>query len=158
MFLQCRVTNMTELPAHLPKWIVDHIELYRTDPDKAHYWDASLGGGKGLLPTLLLTTTGRSSGQPRPLPLIYRKIGNAWVVIGSKGGAPAHPVWYLNLVAHPDVTLQAGREVVEARARTATGEERARLWKDMLEIYSPYADYQVRAGAREIPVVVLERT
>ncbi len=148
---------MTELPAHLPRWIVDHIELYRTDPDKAHHWDSRAVGGKGVLPALLLTTIGRSSGQPRPLPLIYRKIGNAWVVIGSKGGAPAHPVWYLNLVAHPDVTLQAGREVVEARARTAAGEERARLWKDMVEIYPPYADYQVRSGAREIPVIVLER-
>lgn len=148
---------MTELPANMPKWIADHIKLYATDPDKAHFWDASLGGGKGLLPTLLLTTIGRSSGQPRPLPLIYRKIGNAWVIIASKGGAPAHPVWYLNLAAHPDVTLQAGREVVEARARTAAGEERARLWKDMVEIYTPYADYQVRAGAREIPVVVLEK-
>jgi deazaflavin-dependent oxidoreductase (nitroreductase family) len=151
------MANMTELPAQLPGWIADHIELYRTDPDKAHHWDSSLGGGKGFLPTLLLTTIGRSSGLPRPLPLIYRKIGNAWVVIGSKGGAPTHPVWYLNLVAHPDVTLQAGREVVEARARTAVGEERAKLWKDMVEIYPPYADYQVRSGAREIPVIVLER-
>ncbi len=148
---------MTELPANLPKWIADHIELYSTDPDKAHYWDASVGGGRGLLPTLLLTTIGRSSGQPRPLPLIYRKVDNAWVIIASKGGAPAHPAWYLNLVAHPEVTLQAGREVVQARARTAEGEERARLWKAMVEIYAPYADYQLRAGGREIPVVVLER-
>jgi len=148
---------MSDLPAYLPKWIVDHIELYRTDPEKAHYWDASAGGGQGLLPTLLLTTIGRSSGQPRPLPLIYRKVGNAWVIIASKGGAPAHPAWYLNLVAHPEVTLQAGRELVEARARTAEGQERTRLWQAMVEIYAPYADYQVRAGSREIPVVVLER-
>jgi len=105
----------------------------------------------------LLTTIGRSSGQPRPLPLIYRKVGNAWVIIASKGGAPAHPAWYLNLVAHPEVTLQAGRELVEARARTAEGQERTRLWQAMVEIYAPYADYQVRAGSREIPVVVLER-
>ena len=148
---------MSELPATLPQWIVDHIALYQTDPDKAHYWDASLGGGKGLLPTLLLTTTGRSSGQARPLPLIYRKVGDAWVIIASKGGAPAHPAWYLNLLAQPDVLLQAGRDVVPVRARTASGDERSRLWQALVEIYPPYADYQVRAGGREIPVVVLER-
>jgi len=148
---------MTELPAALPKWIADHIELYRTDPDKAHYWDASLGGGKGMLPTLLLTTRGRKTGKSRPLPLIYKKVGEAWVIIASKGGAPAHPAWYMNLVGDPDVTLQAGREIVEARARTAEGEERARLWRELAALYPPYDDYQKRAGAREIPVVVLER-
>ena len=87
---------MSELPANLPKWIADHIELYRTDPDKAHWWDSSLGGGKGMLPTLLLTTIGRKSGKPRPLPLIYKKVGDSYVIIASKGGAPDHPSWYLH--------------------------------------------------------------
>lgn len=146
---------MSDLPENLPKWITDHIRLYREDPDKAHMWDASLGGGTGLLPTLLLTTTGRKSGQPRPLPLIYRKVGDDYVIIASKGGAPAHPFWYLNLVANPEVEVQAGRDVCRATARTAEGEEREDLWHRLAEIYPPYDDYQARAGARQIPVVVL---
>ncbi|MCP5179894.1 MAG: nitroreductase family deazaflavin-dependent oxidoreductase [Pseudomonadales bacterium] len=148
---------MSDLPASMPKWIADHIALYRTDPDAAHLWDASLGGGSGKLPTLLLTTIGRHSGLPRPLPLIYGKAGDAWVIVASKGGAPAHPSWYDNLVAEPHVTLQAGREIVQATARTATGDEREALWKQMAALYPPYDDYQKRAGGRRIPVVVLER-
>lgn len=147
---------MSDLPAALPRWIADHIELYRTDPDKAHFWDASPAGGTGTLPTLLLTTRGRKSGKDIPLPLIYKKIGAAWVIVASKGGAPEHPSWYLNLVAAPDVTLQAGREVVRARARTAKGAERDTLWAEMAAIYPPYDDYQRRSAGREIPVVVLE--
>lgn len=147
---------MSDLPANLPKWIADHIELYRTDPDKAHMWDSSLGGGKGMLPTLLLTSTGRRSGEARPLPLIYKKVGDAYVIIASKGGAPAHPAWYLNLLANPDCQVQAGRVVVQATARTAEGAEREDLWNQLAEIYPPYNDYQKYAGDREIPVVVLE--
>ena len=84
---------MSDLPAGLPKWIADHVRLYREDPDKAHMWDASMAGGKGLLPTLLLTSTGRKSGEPRPLPLIYKKVGDNYVIIASKGGRfPLVPV------------------------------------------------------------------
>ena len=101
---------MSDLPSGLPQWIADHIKLYREDPDKAHMWDASLGGGSGMLPTLLLTSTGRKSGEPRPLPLIYKKVGDNYVIIASKGGAPAHPAWYLNLVAEPNCHVQAGRD------------------------------------------------
>ena len=147
---------MSDLPAELPQWIADHIELYRTNPDKAHMWDTSLGGGTGMLPTLLLTSTGRKSGDPRVLPLIYKKVGDACVIIASKGGAPAHPAWYLNLVAHPDCHLQVGREHADATARTATGEERERLWAELADLYPPYHDYQNYAGDRVIPVVVLE--
>jgi deazaflavin-dependent oxidoreductase (nitroreductase family) len=147
---------MSELPAGMPQWIADHIKLYREDPDKAHMWDASLGGGTGLLPTLLLTSTGRQSGDPRPLPLIYKKVGDDYVIIASKGGAPAHPAWYLNLVAQPDCHIQVGRDKMDATARTATGDERARLWAQLAEVYPPYNDYQKSAGNREIPVVVLE--
>lgn len=146
---------MSDLPENLPQWIADHIKLYREDPDKAHFWDSSIGGGTGMLPTLLLTTTGRKSGQPRPLPLIYKKVGNDYVIIASKAGAPAHPSWYLNLVANPEVEVQAGRDVMQATARTAQGDEREDLWNQLAEIYPPYNDYQKRAGDRQIPVVVL---
>ena len=147
---------MSELPSGLPQWIADHIKLYREDPDKAHMWDSSLAGGDGLLPTLLLTSTGRKSGDPRPLPLIYKKVGSDYVVIASKGGAPAHPAWYLNLVGEPNCHVQVGRDKMDASARTASGTEREDLWAQLAEVYPPYNDYQKSAGDRQIPVVVLE--
>ncbi len=137
-------------------WIAEHIELYRTDPEKAHMWDSSPLGGPGLLPTLLLTTTGRKSGEPRALPLIYGEAGNGNVIIASKCGMPNHPIWYLNLEANPDCELMVGSKPVSARARTAEGEERERLWAEMAKIYPPYDDYQKNAGSRRIPVVVLD--
>ncbi len=145
-----------QIPDYLPGWIKEHIELYLSDPEKAHLWDSSIGGGKGMLPTLLLISKGRKSGEPRPLPLIYRKVDDGYVIIASKGGAPAHPAWYLNLEADPSCEIRVGAEVMQARARTASGDERSRLWDALAEIYPPYNDYQVAAGDREIPVVVLE--
>jgi len=145
------MANFSEIP-----WIAQHIELYRTDPEKAHMWDSASLGGPGLLPTLLLTTTGRKSGEPRALPLIYGEAGDGYVVIASKGGMPNHPIWYRNLEANPDCELMVGPKQVSARARVAEGEERERLWKQMAKIYPPYDDYQKSAGARTIPVVVLE--
>lgn len=147
---------MTDLPGELPQWIADHVKLYQEDPDKAHMWDASLADGEGFLPTLLLMSTGRKSGKPRLLPLIYKKAGNNYVIIASKGGAPAHPAWYFNLVAEPDCHIQVGRDKMDATARTAKGAERDDLWEQLAEIYPPYKDYQQTAGDREIPVVVLE--
>ena len=147
---------MVSIPDALPSWIADHITLYLEDPEKAHMWDSSLGGGTGMLPTLLLISKGKKSGEDRPLPLIYRKIGDDYVVIASKGGAPTHPAWYLNLEAEPDCTIHVGPQQFKARARLATGEERTAKWQALVEIYAPYTDYQVSAGDREIQVVVLE--
>ena len=137
-------------------WIAQHIELYRSDPEKAHMWDSTPLGGPGVLPTLLLTTKGRKSGEPRALPLIYGNAGDDYVVIASKGGLPSHPIWYLNLQADPACELQVGAKHCAARARVAEGAEREQLWKHMVEVYPPYTEYQERAGARIIPVVVLE--
>lgn len=137
-------------------FIQKHIELYRTNPEKAHLWDSTPGGGPGVLPTLLLTTTGRKSGEPRFAPLIYGESDGNFVIVASRGGTPAHPVWFLNLEARPDCELQVGARHLRARARVAEGTERERLWKQMAEIYPPYDEYQQRAGARTIPVVVLE--
>jgi|CXWL01.1.fsa_nt_gi deazaflavin-dependent oxidoreductase (nitroreductase family) len=139
----------------LPQWIKDHIALYRSDPDKALYWDASLGGGSGMLKTLLLTTKGRKSGKPLSLPLIFDAVGDDFVVIASKGGAPEHPHWYQNLVANSDAEIQVGRAHYRVRARAAQGQERAALWARLAKLYPPYDAYQERAGACEIPVVVL---
>jgi deazaflavin-dependent oxidoreductase (nitroreductase family) len=140
----------------LPSWIVDHINLYKSDPEKAHYFDCSVGGGKPMTPTLLLTTKGRKSGRDISTPLIYGRHGPAYVVIASKGGAPDHPDWYKNLVADPTAHIQAGKNSYRIRARTATRDERPQLWAQLAEIYPPYDEYQRNTGGREIPVVVLE--
>jgi deazaflavin-dependent oxidoreductase (nitroreductase family) len=145
------MADFSEIP-----WIKEHIALYRSDPEKARLWDSTPLGGPGLLPTLLLTTTGRKSGRPRSLPLIYGEVGDSYVVIASKGGLPTHPAWYLNLQAHPECDLMVGPKPVRARARVAEGEERERLWKQMAALYPPYDEYQERAGERTIPVVVLD--
>lgn len=140
----------------LPKWIADHLQRYLdTDGADGHLWDSAPVGGPGPLPTLLLTTTGRRSGKPIVMPLIYGETGGNYVVVASKGGAPKHPGWYLNLAAHQDVEVQILARRFRATARTAGGAERAELWKQMAAIYSPYNDYQAKTD-REIPVVVLE--
>ncbi len=149
---------MTEvhIPEYLPDWIKEHVELYLQDGEAGHYWDASLGGGEGMLTTLLLTTTGRKSGKSLVLPLIYRPTGDGgYCIIASKGGAPAHPAWFLNLEANPAVHLQVATDKFDAVARVAEGEERERLWQLMVDYYAPYTDYQA-ATERQIPVVVLD--
>lgn len=148
--------KMKHVAKGFPQWIDDHVELYLSDPEKAHYWDASLGGGKGMLQTLLLTTKGRISGQDKHSPLIYKKISDDYVVIASKAGAPKHPFWFLNLQADPEAKIRVGSAHLKVRARIAAGTERERVWGEMAEVYAPYDDYKVRAGSREIPVVVLE--
>ena len=140
----------------LPDWIKDHIARYvATDGADGYLWDASIGGGKGMVATLLLTTTGRKSGRVLTLPLIFGRSGADYVVVASKGGAPTHPAWYLNLQANPEVKVQVKAEKFTALAHTADGEERARLWPKMVEIYGPYAQYQTKTD-RQIPVVVLK--
>jgi deazaflavin-dependent oxidoreductase (nitroreductase family) len=145
------------IAAGLPDWIKDHLTRYlATNGEDGHIWDATLGGGTGTCPTLLLTTVGRKSGEPLTLPLIYGRHGDAWVVIASKGGAPAHPAWYLNLQAQPEVGVQVLADRFTARARTASGAERTALWQMMVGVYHPYEKYQTMTD-REIPVVVLDR-
>jgi deazaflavin-dependent oxidoreductase (nitroreductase family) len=142
--------DFSEIP-----WIAEHIALYRSDPEKAHTWDSTPLGGPGPLPTLLLTTVGRKTGKPRSLPLIYGVDGDRYVIVASKGGMPNHPIWFLNLEAHPECDLMVGAKAVTARASVAEGAERTRLWNKMVEIYPPYVDYQ-KNTQREIPVVILE--
>ena len=140
----------------LPGWVADHVKLYQEDPEAAHMWDSGPLGGPGLLPTLLLTTTGRKSGEPKPLPLIYKEIDGNFVIIASKGGAPSHPSWYLNLEANPEAEIQVASRHFHVRMRVAEEEERSGIWSQMAEIYPPYDAYQESAGDRLIPVVVLE--
>jgi deazaflavin-dependent oxidoreductase (nitroreductase family) len=109
-----------------------------------------------MLTTLLLTTTGRKSGRKLIIPLIYRPTDTGgYCVIASKGGAPAHPAWFLNLEADPEVEIQIANEKRRAVARVAGGAEREQLWQLMVDYYAPYTDYQA-ATDRQIPVVVLD--
>lgn len=136
-------------------WIKEHIELYKRDPARAHDWTPP--GDVAPRPTLLLTTTGRKSGQPRDTPLIYGRSGNRFVVVASLGGAPQHPMWYLNLSHDPNAEIQVGVDHYRVRARDAVGAERDELWKVMSEVFPGYLEYARKTeGIREIPVVVLE--
>ena len=113
-------------------------------------------GGRVLgMPVLMLTTTGRKSGAPRTNVLTYLPKGRASVVFASNAGEPRHPAWWLNLAADPHATVQRGQEVMPVVAREAEGEERARLWDEVVRTEAGYAVYAERT-TRRIPVVVLE--
>ena len=134
--------------AELPGWIQEHLTAYlESNGENGHMW-------RGV-PTLLLTTTGRKSGEPLMLPLIYGTDGENFMVVASKGGAPGHPAWYLNLVANPTVGVQVKDRKFTARARTASAAEKPALWEKMAAIWPAYNEYQQKTS-REIPVVVLE--
>ncbi len=127
----------------------EHVRVYReTNGERGYHWRGTT--------ILLLSTRGRRSGETRTTPLIHRTDGDRWVVVASKGGAPANPGWFENLLAEPDATIQVQGEEVPVRAAAAEGEERARLWSKMAEVWPAYDDYQARTD-REIPVVVLSR-
>ena len=128
----------------------EHVRRYReTGGEVGHEWRE----GSTIL---LLTTTGRKSGEPRTTPLIYAADEDRYVIVASKGGAPDNPGWYENLAKTPEVELQVLDEVFPARARTAEGEERERLWRKANVVWSHYDEYAEKTD-REIPVVVLER-
>lgn len=130
-------------------WFQEHVDRYlATDGEDGHEWQG--------VPTLLLTTHGRRSGEPRTLPLIYGRDGDRLLIVASRGGAPTHPSWYLNLLADPSVEVQVKDDRFRATAHTAGPEERDRLWKTMTGIWPDYEVYQTRTS-RQIPVVVLER-
>jgi proline iminopeptidase len=139
----------------LPDWVKDHVRRYLAS-NGADGHMITLPNSPVPVPTLLLTTTGRVSGEKFLFPLIYGTTGDGYAIIASKGGAPEHPGWYRNLVADPIVEIQVGAKRLRAKARTATGDERARLWNEMAAIFPPYDDYRKKAVGREIPVVVLD--
>jgi deazaflavin-dependent oxidoreductase (nitroreductase family) len=124
----------------------EHVRVYRdTAGARGYRWRGTT--------ILLLTTKGRTSGEPRTTPLIHRVDDDRWVVIASQGGAPDHPDWYKNLQADPQATIEVEADEIPVVATTAAGEERDRLWAAMNEEWPAYDDYQ-RKTEREIPVVV----
>jgi deazaflavin-dependent oxidoreductase (nitroreductase family) len=140
-----------------PDWVAEHLRVYRESGGaEGHLFDATIAGVPGLVPCLLLTTIGRRSGEKRTSPLFYGTAGDAYVIIGSKGGADTQPGWYLNLLANPTAEVQVARKHFTVRARVAAGREREQLWEQMARMAPPYRDYQKKTK-REIPVVVLEK-
>lgn len=126
-----------------------HVERYRaTDGAEGHDWQGTTA--------LILTTTGRRTGERRDAPLIYQRHGDDYLVVASNGGADAPPTWYLNLQADPEVEVQVRGDRFRARAHTAAPEEKAELWPIMTAAWPPYDEYQTKTD-REIPVIVLER-
>lgn len=117
---------------------------------------ANSGKVQGWGPLILLTTKGAKTGQTRIYPLMSVPDGENYIAVASKGGAPKNPLWYNNLLAHPDVTVENGTETFQAKARQLHGAERAQAFEKAMSIYPPYADYQKKTQ-REIPVFLLER-
>jgi deazaflavin-dependent oxidoreductase (nitroreductase family) len=127
----------------------EHTQRYReTGGKEGHDWQGTK--------TLLLTTTGRKSGEPRELPLIYGKSGDDYLIVASKGGADKPPAWYVNLKANPEVEVQVMDDRFKAHAREATPDEKPQMWETMVAEWPAYNDYQ-RKTEREIPIIVLER-
>jgi deazaflavin-dependent oxidoreductase (nitroreductase family) len=130
-------------------WVADHTRRYvDSDGEDGHEW---MG-----VPTLILTTRGRRSGRLRRNALIYGTDGDDHIIVASRGGHANNPLWYLNLVEDPKVGVQVGADRFDATARTATAEEKARLWPAMTKIWPAYDEYQSKTE-RDIPVVLLER-
>jgi deazaflavin-dependent oxidoreductase (nitroreductase family) len=128
----------------------EHVDRYvSTNGEEGYDWREGTH-------ILILTTKGRKSGEARTNALIFGQHGDDYLVVGSKGGSPAPPAWYLNLVDDPEVHVQVKGDRFAAHARAATPEERPELWKTMTRIWPHYDEYQQRT-AREIPVVILTR-
>jgi deazaflavin-dependent oxidoreductase (nitroreductase family) len=130
------------------RWVRDQVELYERS-----------GGTKGTtmrgLPVIVITSMGARSGKVRKTPVMRVEHDGKYAAVASQGGAPRHPVWYFNLVAHPDVEVQDGRVKQDMTARELTGAEKAVWWERAVAAFPNYADYQ-RKTDREIPVFLLE--
>ena len=132
-------------------WVAEQVELYEGS-----------GGTDGLtlrdtgLPVIIVTNRGRKTGAIRKTPLMRAVDGNNYILVGSQGGAPKHPLWYHNLKAEPDVEIRDGTEVYSMRVREVVDPgERKRLWEIAVEAYPPYQDYQEKTD-RVIPVFLAE--
>jgi deazaflavin-dependent oxidoreductase (nitroreductase family) len=125
-------------------WVAEHIRRYvQTN-----------GQARPGMNDLLLTTRGRRSGKLRRTALVYARDGDRYILAASNAGADRHPAWYLNLVDSPNVTVQIGAQTLAATARTATAEEKPRLWQLMVATMPSYQGYQ-QATSRDIPVVII---
>ena len=143
-----RVPTQGEYEQSPIKFVADQVALY----------EATGGVEGGTLmdkPVVILTTQGRQSGKVRKTPLMRVEDSGTYVVVASMGGAPKHPVWYLNLIASSSVALQDGANVYEMTAREVQGDERVRWWALAVDAWPAYDEYQAKTD-RQIPVIVLE--
>lgn len=139
------------------RWFLEHVERYRSDPTSAHDWDSAPVGGDGIVPTLLLRTSGSRTGSHREIPLMYLPCGGGFIVIGSRGGSRRHPGWYHNLMRNPHCSAQVGCMAYGLRAEALEGDQRDRYWGLMTRFWPMYLDYQAQTQ-RRIPVVKLHIT
>ena len=144
-----------KIDSSVPGWQQRHVATYlKTDGAEGHVLDFGRPGVP-VVNCLLLQTTGRKSEAAKTTPLIYGKDGTGFVIVASRGGAPKHPAWFLNLRDKPDVRFQVANKKYRGVARITAGAERARLFHMMAGLFPSYTDYQTKT-TREIPVVVLE--
>lgn len=122
------------------------VEEFRANGGKVQGWNS----------LILLTTKGAKSGQTRVYPLMSVPYGDNYLAVASKGGSPQNPLWYHNLLAHPEVTVEVGNEKFAATARLLTGDEREQAFAKAVSVFPPYGEYQKKT-ARQIPVFLLER-
>lgn len=134
-------------------WVRDQVELYEASGGTE---GTTLKMSDGERPVVVITSRGAKSGKLRKNPVMRVEHDGAYAAVASKGGAPEHPLWYYNFLAHPVVELQDGPDKWVMRARVVSGDERAQWWERAVAAYPPYADYQVKTS-RQIPVFVLER-
>src|SRR4051812_19062971 len=142
--------TMVPMPRSTAEWQAMNERVVRDF--RAHHGEIGWAN-----PVVLVTTTGRRTGQPLITPLNFSRAGDAYVVIASAGGAEQHPAWYLNLEANPEVTVETGTETFRARARTAEEPERTRLYDEQGRLMPFFNTYRRQVSSREIPVVVLDR-
>jgi len=134
------------------EWVRDQVETYESSGGR----EANTLRGHPEWPIVVITSRGASTGKLRKNPVMRVEHGGVYAAVASKGGAPEHPSWFHNFVAHPEVDLQDGPEPHSYRVRIAEGTERAEWWERAVEAFAPYAEYQVKTD-REIPVFLLER-
>ena len=134
------------------KWVRDQVERFEATDGK----EANTLPGRPDWPIVVITSKGAKSGKLRKNPVMRVEKDGVYAAVASKGGAPDHPTWYHNFLAHPEVDLQDGAEKHTYRVRVAEGEERAQWWERAVSVYSPYAEYQEKTD-RQIPVFILER-
>jgi deazaflavin-dependent oxidoreductase (nitroreductase family) len=153
---------MTAMPKSPPRYLnTRFMEFFFRAMSRINAFMYRRGGGEGLggtfqkIPVVLLTTTGRKSGEPRVNPLYFLRDGDHVIVAASKIGSEKNPMWYLNLKANPKVQVQIKKEVLDMRARDATDDERAKYWPQLVEMYPTFEDYQSWTD-RQIPIVVCE--
>lgn len=138
------------------KWMSKtNVKLYRATGGRlGGKWRVGSAFPWGI-PVCLLTTTGRKSGQPRVSPLLFLEDGDRVILVASQGGLPKNPMWYLNIRANPEVTIQIKSRIRTMRARVANDEERAELWPRLVDMYADFDNYQSWTD-RQIPVVICE--